>query len=304
MFVFPLSMSESPWSQQEFSWSKDGERKEKESYSFCCWGLPYVQSQTCILLQQNKKTSLSINCISCNHCCLCSLVVSVSYVLVFFKRLNTRWAFVYFDYHSLFHTSSLQAEFRLIILREWGILNWVWWKGLKNERCSTTFSALLQCVQILLKFSLKFCFSIWRIWIWLIVLVIVGHPKILALSQEMTVGFHRIWMQVESQTSPYLTVPCFSVWKVRMCKEILRDRPVGPLCKHPRMWWHPKHPAKFVLIFETYWNTLLYVYKKGTVSKISSWYNTYQTAPRHILDVSRYLSIAILIQATRQQTVT
>lgn len=39
IFVLPLSMSESPWSQQEFSWSKEGEKKEKKNCSFHCWWL-------------------------------------------------------------------------------------------------------------------------------------------------------------------------------------------------------------------------------------------------------------------------
>ena len=91
------SMLKSHHGVSECPWSKEGEKKEKGCYALHYWWLSsYVQSQTCILLKltPKKKIHLPFTAFPVIISCLCSLIVSVSYILVFFKRLNTRGTFI------------------------------------------------------------------------------------------------------------------------------------------------------------------------------------------------------------------
>jgi len=76
--------------------SKEGEKKEKGCYALRYWRLSHVQSQTCIVLKQNQKkiTHLLFAAFPVVISCLCSLIVSVYYVFVFFSRLKTRGTFI------------------------------------------------------------------------------------------------------------------------------------------------------------------------------------------------------------------
>lgn len=206
--------------------SKEGEKKEKGCYTLHCWWLSHVQSQSCIFLKQTPPTPQNIHlpftAFPVIISCLCSLIVSVSYVLVFFKRLNTRGTFIslWLPFIILYFSflGRIQGGNTLRLGNaKMGLMKWSKWKSFNCLQCP--HSMFRKFAKILIEILLLYLKNL-----------------ILALLREMAIGTYRIWTELKSYSSPCLTVSCFSVLKITTWREILRDRPIWPLCRQPRMW--------------------------------------------------------------------